>query len=48
MLSAKHVLFSPIFKEFVLYVSLKILQESSHLYSSDTNYKVVQQALRAT
>lgn len=45
MLSAKHVLCSHIFKEFVLYFSLKILLKSSHLYSSDTNYKVVQQAL---
>lgn len=44
MLSAKHVLCSHIFKEFVLYFSLKILSKSSHLYSSDTNYKAVQQA----
>lgn len=45
MLSAKHALCSHIFKDFVLYFSLKIRLKSSHLYSSDTNYKVVQQAL---
>ena len=45
MLSAQHLLCSHIVEEFVLCFSLKILSKSSHLYSSDTNYKAVQQAL---
>lgn len=40
LLSAKHALCSHVFKGFVFYFSLKVFLNSSHLDSSDTNYKV--------